>query len=292
MKIARAQFEWICLVARALLLIVILPALNATPAMVHGAPNFWHVGNFTLNLWGKYLCYAVLRAGRRPALGEHRVAFAWPGALLCARRRHAGMHLMLLAGPLGQYAARGTIRTACPTSWCSSGIPSAVVLENRLRHRSLPLPWCCSFPRSSLCCLDTSRFAHGFGAVYFSILTQALTYGAALMFFRNDLLMGGNNGFTDFRNLFGYDLRSTVTQRGLFICSAILLCAVYLFNRWLATTKFGLVQRAIRDGETRACFPDTPPRTTNYSRSCSARSSRAWPGHFTSRRSESSTQAR
>src|SRR5690349_8723612 len=63
--------------------------------------------------------------------------------------------------------------------------------------------------------------------VYFSILTQALTYGAALMFFRNDMIMGGNNGFTDFRSVLGADIRSPESKRMLYICTAVLLCAVF-----------------------------------------------------------------
>jgi len=90
--------------------------------------------------------------------------------------------------------------------------------------------------------------------VYFSILTQALTYGAALMFFRNDLLMGGNNGFTDFRFIAGADLRSPEVKRTLYIFTAVALCLVYLGCKWLTTTKFGLVQRAVRDSETRVLF--------------------------------------
>jgi urea transport system permease protein len=90
--------------------------------------------------------------------------------------------------------------------------------------------------------------------VYFSILTQALTYGAALMFFRNDMLMGGNNGFTDFKFILGYDLREASTQRGLFIVTTIVLLVVYAGLRLLSHTKFGLVQRAIRDGENRVLF--------------------------------------
>jgi ABC-type branched-subunit amino acid transport system permease subunit len=35
--------------------------------------------------------------------------------------------------------------------------------------------------------------------VYFSIITQALTYAAMLLFFRNETGFGGNNGFTDFK---------------------------------------------------------------------------------------------
>ncbi len=66
--------------------------------------------------------------------------------------------------------------------------------------------------------------------------------------------MGGNNGFTDFKRIIGYDLRQPGTQRGLYISTAILLVLVYFFCRWLTRTKFGLVQRAVRDSETRVLF--------------------------------------
>jgi len=90
--------------------------------------------------------------------------------------------------------------------------------------------------------------------VYFSILTQALTYAGCLLFFRNSLLMGGNNGFTDFKFVLGHDLRSPATQRGLFLCTCVALLLVYLLCKWLTTTKFGKVQRAIRDSENRVLF--------------------------------------
>jgi urea transport system permease protein len=90
--------------------------------------------------------------------------------------------------------------------------------------------------------------------VYFSILTQALTYGMALLFFKNDLLMGGNNGFTDFRTLLGADLRTASTQRILYICTAVLMVAVVAGCKWLTNSRFGLIQRAIRDSENRVLF--------------------------------------
>ncbi|HEX3731124.1 MAG TPA: urea ABC transporter permease subunit UrtC, partial [Opitutaceae bacterium] len=90
--------------------------------------------------------------------------------------------------------------------------------------------------------------------VYFSILTQALTYAASLMFFRNDLTFGGNNGFTDFKFIVGHDLRRPATQRGLFICSGLLLLGTYALGKWLTATKFGKVQRAVRDSENRVLF--------------------------------------
>jgi urea transport system permease protein len=94
--------------------------------------------------------------------------------------------------------------------------------------------------------------------VYFSILTQALTYAAMIIFFRNNLLMGGNNGFTDFKFILGYSLvdpqQGPVTMRALYIVTGVVLLLVYLGRRWLSATKFGLVQRAIRDGENRVLF--------------------------------------
>ncbi len=90
--------------------------------------------------------------------------------------------------------------------------------------------------------------------VYFSILTQALTYAAMLLFFRNELLMGGNNGFTDFRTLLGANLREAPTQRVLYIVTAIFLVAVVAGCKWLTASRFGLIQRAIRDSENRVLF--------------------------------------
>src|SRR5260370_41286054 len=90
--------------------------------------------------------------------------------------------------------------------------------------------------------------------VYFSILTQALTYAACLMFFRNDFTFGGNNGLTDFKVILGCDLNSPATRRALLIASGLLVLAVYVLCRWLATTRFGKIQRAIRDSENRVLF--------------------------------------
>src|SRR5258707_596027 len=66
--------------------------------------------------------------------------------------------------------------------------------------------------------------------------------------------MGGNNGFTDFKFILGYDLRVPATQRALYLVTALALLLIYLGCRWLSRTKFGLVQRAIRDSENRVLF--------------------------------------
>jgi urea transport system permease protein len=159
-----------------------------------------------------------------------------------------GMHLMLMIGKLGQY---------------KSELPDFMVF---LGHTEIPAFWqpFYSFPFAlAMVFLVPGLLAYVFGylafrsrikGVYFSILTQALTYGMALLFFKNDLLMGGNNGFTDFRTLLGADLRTASTQRILYICTAVLMVAVVAGCKWLTNSRFGLIQRAIRDSENRVLF--------------------------------------
>jgi ABC-type branched-subunit amino acid transport system permease subunit len=50
--------------------------------------------------------------------------------------------------------------------------------------------------------------------VYFSIITQALTYAAMLLFFRNATGFGGNNGFTDFKRILDIPI-AFITERYL-----------------------------------------------------------------------------
>ncbi|MBV9732584.1 MAG: urea ABC transporter permease subunit UrtC, partial [Verrucomicrobia bacterium] len=64
----------------------------------------------------------------------------------------------------------------------------------------------------------------------------------------------GNNGLTDFKFILGQDIRSAATQRSLFIATGVLLILTYVFCRWLTMTKFGKIQRAVRDSENRVLF--------------------------------------
>jgi urea transport system permease protein len=230
--------------ALAFVFLFLMPALNAW------APenSLLHVSNFTINVWGKYLAYGILAISvdllwgftGLLSLGQ-ALFFALGGYML-------GMHLMLMIGRLGQY---------------KSDLPDFLVF---LGHTFLPAFWrpFSSFGFALLMVLAVPAligkifgflaFRSRIKGVYFSILTQALTYGASLMFFRNDMLMGGNNGFTDFKTLLGADVRSAGTQRTLYIVTGVTLICIYFACRWLTRTKFGLIQRAIRDSETRVLF--------------------------------------
>jgi urea transport system permease protein len=234
----RHKIELIAVGLIALFFIVIFPLLNAQGV----------VSNFTINLWGKYLCYALLAISVDLLWGYTGLLSLGQALFFSLGGYMMGMYLMRMIGDLGQY---------------KKPIPDFLVF---LGWTELPKFWVpfASFPFASAMVLllpGVLAWVFGFLAfrsrvkgVYFSILTQALTYGASLMFFRNDMLMGGNNGFTDFKFILGHDLREAGTQRGLFIATAVTLLVVYAALRLLSYTKFGLVQRAIRDGENRVLF--------------------------------------
>jgi urea transport system permease protein len=90
--------------------------------------------------------------------------------------------------------------------------------------------------------------------VYFSIITQALTYAAMLAFFRNDMGFGGNNGFTDFKRVLGFPITAPETRTALYVLSGLLLLASLVLARWIVASKFGRVLTAIRDQESRLMF--------------------------------------
>ena len=240
----RNKFEIFAVAICALLALVLLPCLNAFTSPTSAL----HVSDFAISVYGKYLTYAVLAVSVDLLWGYTGLLSLGQCLFFSLGGYALGMHLMLLIGKLGQY---------------HSELPDFMVF---LGYPKLPPHWVPfhSFwfaiaavifvPGIVALVFGFLAFRSRIRGVYFSILTQALTYGACLMFFRNDFTFGGNNGLTDFKFIVGQDIRSAATQRALFIASGVLLLLTYCFCRWLTTTKFGKVQRAVRDSENRVLF--------------------------------------
>ena len=88
--------------------------------------------------------------------------------------------------------------------------------------------------------------------VYFSIITQAFTFALMLLFFRNETALGGNNGLTNFKQLYGYPLAEPSTKLALYVFSALGLMLAFLLCRFVVASKAGRCLR-IRDAESRVC---------------------------------------
>ena len=250
--------ENLIMILGALLLLVVLPCLNA-----FGTPDTaLHVSDYTINLWGKYLCYGILAISVNLLWGYTGLLSLGQCLFFSLGGYALGMHLMLKIGKLGQYYQAGNNPLELPDFMVFLGYPE------------LPAHWVPfnSFAFSALMVFvipGIVAFLFGWLAfrsrikgVYFSILTQALTYAASLMFFQNKFTFGGNNGLTDFKTLLGASLNDSGVRRNLYIATVVLLIAVVLLVKWLLGTKFGKVQKAIRDSENRVLFSGYA--TTNF----------------------------
>lgn len=232
-------------------MMVLMPALNAFVPK----DSFFHVSDFTITVYGKYLCYAVLALGVNILWGYTGLLSLGQSLFFALGGYALGMYLMLMIGKLGQYhkdIPDFMVFLEFETKYAATGgLPSHWI---PFKHFWFAILMVFLVPAVVAYIFGYLAFRSRIKGVYFSILSQALTYAACLMFFRNDFTFGGNNGLTDFKLILGYDINSADTKRWLYIASCILLLSVYLLCRWLTSTKFGLIQRAIRDSENRVLF--------------------------------------
>ncbi|MEH6402834.1 MAG: urea ABC transporter permease subunit UrtC [Sneathiella sp.] len=211
--------------------------------------SFAHVPTYMVTLMGKYLCYALLALSVDLIWGYCGILSLGHGAFFSLGGYAMGMYLMRQIGDRGVYG--------------NPELPDFMVFLNWQE-----LPWYWSgfdnfFVAAIMVMLVPGLLAFIFGwfafrsrvtGVYFSIITQAMTYALLLAFYRNDMGFGGNNGLTDFKDLLGFDLRSDGMRLGLFLGSAAAVALGYLVCSFITRSKFGRVLIAIRDAESRTRF--------------------------------------
>ena len=207
-----------------------------------------HVSAYTVSLLGKILCYMVVAVAMDLIWGYAGILSLGHGLFFALGGYAFGMYLMRQIGRDGSYGA---------------DIPDFMVF---LDWKELPWYWAGSdsllwalflvvaLPGLVAFVFGWFAFRSRIKGVYFSIITQALTYAAMLLFFRNETGFGGNNGFTDFKRILGYDITSPGMRVTLFALSAALLIACLVLGRYLVTSRFGRVLAAIRDAESRVMF--------------------------------------
>ncbi len=231
----------VCVVA----LGVLVPVLNlAVPA-----GSFFHIPDYLVPLIGKYLCFALLAISIDLIWGYAGILSLGHGAFFALGGYAMGMYLMRQIGPRGVYA--------------DPVLPDFMVFLN---WKELPWFWQgfdMFWYAAIWVLLAPGLLAFVFGwfafrsrvtGVYLSIITQAMTFALMLAFFRNDMGFGGNNGFTDFKDILGFNIQAGETRAVLFFLSAMSLAGGYLLCRWIVTSKLGKVLVAVRDAESRTRF--------------------------------------
>jgi len=238
----RTRERWL-LLACALLLVVVLPALNALP---QGSP--FRLSNFTLNLFGKFLTYAILALGIDLIWGYTGVLSLGHGVFFGLGAYAMGMHLMLEIG------AKGVYQNVLPDFMVWNRVTELPLFWKPFYSAAFTLLAVVIVPGVVALVFGFLTFRSRIRGVYFSIITQALALCAWLTFNRNAMNLGGTNGLSGFKTMFGFPLNEPATQRGLYVVTALCLCGAYLLCRYIVHTPAGKVLVAIRDSETRVLF--------------------------------------
>ena len=240
---------WTSFVAALIVVCAVAPLLN----LVVPAGSVFHMSDYAVGLVGKIMCYAIAALAMDLIWGYTGILSLGHGLFFALGGYAMGMYLMRQIERDGNY---------------KSELPDFMVF---LDWKTLPWHWSFSDSFAATLFLIVAvpgivAFVFGFFAfrsrikgVYFSIITQAMTFAAMLLFFRNETGFGGNNGFTDFKRILGTPIATPTMRMGLFVLTGVTLLACYLLARWLVASKFGRVLQAIRDAETRVMFSGYNP---------------------------------
>jgi urea transport system permease protein len=240
---------WLGVLIALAVVAVVVPVLNlAVPA-----GSALHMSDYAVGLVGKIMCYAICALAMDLIWGYTGILSLGHGVFFALGGYAMGMYLMRQIGRDGQY---------------HMDMPDFMVFLN---WKEYPWHWALSnsfVAQMALVVLAPGLLAFAFGffafrsrikGVYFSIITQALTFAMSLLFFRNETGFGGNNGFTDFKRILGHPIATPQMRMLLFVITGCVLVGFYVMARALVASKFGRVLQAIRDAESRVMFTGYDP---------------------------------
>ena len=224
--------------------LLVLPFLALLPA-----DNPLAISTYTLTLVGKILCYAVVAVALDLVWGYAGLLSLGHGLFFALGGYAMGMYLMRQASGEGLPAFMSFLSwTELPWFWTGT------------QHFAWALCLIVLVPGLLALVFGYFAFRSRIKDVYFSIMTQALTYAGLLLFFRNETGFGGNNGFTGFTTLLGFPVSATGTRIALFIATVLLLAGSLAIGVLLTRSKYGRVLTAVRDAENRLMFCGYDPK--------------------------------
>ncbi|WER47718.1 urea ABC transporter permease subunit UrtC [Cupriavidus sp. WKF15] len=240
---------WTMLAVLTLVVAIGVPAC----ALLVPAGHPLHLSAYALTLVGKIMCFALAAIALDLVWGYCGILSLGHGLFFALGGYAMGMYLMRSIGREGVY---------------KSDLPDFMVF---LDWKELPWFWhgtehlgyalllVVLVPGVLAWLFGFFAFRSRIKGVYLSIITQAMTYAAMLLFFRNETGFGGNNGFTDFKRIAGYAIAAPQTRAALFVLTFLALVAGFVACRYIVTSKLGRVVTAIRDAEMRVMFSGYNP---------------------------------
>jgi urea transport system permease protein len=231
-------------------IVIIAALLAALPIfnLIFPPEHLLHISSYSIALVGKFMCYAMAALALDLVWGYTGILSLGHGVFFALGAYAHGMYLMRAIGSDGVSQSR---------------LPDFMVFLDWKEF-----PWYWSMTDNFWYCMalvilvpGILAFIFGYFAfrsrikgVYFSIITQAMTYAFMLLFFRNNTGFGGNNGFTDFKRILGYTITAPTTKAALYLITLAFLVGALFLCRWIVHSKLGRVLQAVRDAESRLMF--------------------------------------
>jgi urea transport system permease protein len=211
---------------------------------------------YIVPLLGKFLCFGMAALAMDLLWGYAGILSLGHGLFFALGGYGMGMYLMR------SIAGQGVYRSELPDFMVFLDWKSLPWYWHGFQHFGFAVFMLLFVPGLLALVFGWLTFRSRIKGVYLSIVTQALTYAAMLLFFQNATGFGGNNGLTDFKRLLGWPLQAASTKLALYLVSAVALVGTYLLCRFIVTSKLGRVLTALRDAElkTRFCGYES----TNY----------------------------
>jgi urea transport system permease protein len=220
---------WTAVLAALLAVVIGIPVLN----LVVPPDSALHLSDTLVSLIGKILCYAICALAMDLIWGYTGILSLGHGLFFALGGYGMGMYLMRQIGTDGQY---------------KSELPDFMVFLN---WKELPWHWALSDSLVAMLLMvivvpGLLAFVFGWFAfrsrikgVYFSIITQALTFAAMLLFFRNETGFGGNNGFTDFKRILGIPIATPGMRVTLAVLTGLVLIGFFVMARAIVSSRYG-----------------------------------------------------
>lgn len=204
--------------------------------------------SFRVNMFGKYMCFALVALGIDMIWGYTGILSLGHGVYFGIGAYCMAMHLKLEASgsSLPDFMTWSGV-TELPSFWQPFASGAFTIISVIL------LPVCLAAIIGSLTFLNRIK------GVYFSILSQALAYALATFLIGRQEYFGGSNGLTGFTTFFGKSLSSQNTKYVLFYLTLAALAICFILCRKLVSKRFGRVCLAVRDAENRARFTGYSP---------------------------------
>ncbi|WP_025291414.1 urea ABC transporter permease subunit UrtC [Sphingomonas sanxanigenens] len=199
---------------------------------------------YDLNLLARFMAMAILALGLVLIWGHGGILSLGQGVFFGLGGYAIAMHMKLVDLPQGELPdfMMWSGRESLPISWAPFHSPLLTILAILL------------VPALIGALFAWAVFHRRVGGTYFALITQALALAFATFLTSRQDVTGGFNGLTDFYGIFGFGLSRPGVATSLYWVTLACLCTAFVGLRLLLASRFGILLRAMRDGENRARF--------------------------------------